>query len=84
MTGLPRRPFGATGIAVSAIDPCGLPWEEASIRFGAWQPAVAACVVGTANLVHLRRNLDAVSRGPLPEDLGRRIRDAFSARGSGW
>ena len=67
-----------------AIGPCGLPWEEVAIRFAAWQPEVAACVVGTASPAHLRRNVDAVCRGPLPDEIGRRIQEAFSARGAGW
>ncbi len=67
-----------------ALDAGGLPWDEVALRFAAWRPGVAACVVGTADLGHLRRGVEAVARGPLPEPLAGRIASAFAARGASW
>ena len=59
-----------------------------SLRFTLSQPGVASAIVGTTNVSHIQGNIDAVSKGALPEDLVTRIREAFrraeSAAGETW
>jgi len=66
------------------LDPGELPWEELAIRFTAHFPGVAAALIGTRRLEHLRRNVEHVARGPLPDDAFRAIRGRFEERGHGW
>lgn len=58
--------------------------EEATLRFTAHVPGVSSVLVATRRIEHLEANLDALSRGPLPEELQRSIRARFQERGTGW
>jgi aryl-alcohol dehydrogenase-like predicted oxidoreductase len=66
------------------LEPGGLEWQELALRFVAYLPGVATCIVGTGNVEHLRRNVEIVARGPLPDDAVAAIREAFRARDDGW
>ena len=59
-------------------------WAEAALRFAAFTPGVASCIVGTANLDHLRENIAAVEKGPLPDGLVQSLRAAFLAHDDEW
>lgn len=61
-----------------------LPAEEVALRFAAHVPGVHAVLVGSGSVEHLKENLAAISRGPLPPDLERAIRARFLERGRGW
>ncbi|ATB42627.1 aldo/keto reductase [Cystobacter fuscus] len=66
------------------LDPSGLDWNEFALRFTAFTPGVASCIVGTTRLEHLQHNLRALEQGPLPEPLVQRLRDAFHRQGAAW
>lgn len=66
------------------LDPRGLDWQELALRFTAYTPGVHSCIVGTADPAHLRRNVELIARGPLPEDQVAAIRAAFRAHDPGW
>jgi aryl-alcohol dehydrogenase-like predicted oxidoreductase len=66
------------------LDPAGHDWDELALRFVAFTPGVATCVVGTARLDHLRRNASLLDRGPLPTALVEHIRAAFGHHGADW
>lgn len=66
------------------IDPGGLAWDELALRWVAFMPGVSSCIVGTRRLENLRRNVEIVSRGPLPSETVAAIRDAFLAHGQSW
>jgi aryl-alcohol dehydrogenase-like predicted oxidoreductase len=66
------------------LSPGELPWDEFALRFSAFSPGVSACIVGTSRIEHLRRAVDAVARGPLPEVLLDEVRSAFARHGSHW
>ena len=70
--------------AVPEADPLG--WlinghvesvPAAAYRFVADHPAVSTVLTGTANLDHLRRNVDAISGEPLPAAHMQRLRETF-------
>jgi aryl-alcohol dehydrogenase-like predicted oxidoreductase len=66
------------------LDPRGLDWSELALRFTAHVPGVSTCIVGTGRLENLRRNLDALERGPLPDSHAHVIREAFRRNDMGW
>lgn len=55
----------------------GMSPMEFTLRFTMSHPGVSTVIVGTADLDHFAANLEAMSRGPLPEDIyveaGRRL-----------
>ena len=59
-------------------------WDDTALRFAAFHTGAASAIVGTAKPANLRRNLDAIARGPLPPALARTIRDAFQHHAPGW
>jgi len=59
-------------------------WADVALRFAAFHTGAASAIVGTAKPVNLRRNLDAIARGPLPAELVVMIRAAFDRHGDAW
>lgn len=66
------------------IDPQGLDWNELALRFAAFQPGVSSVLVGTAKPANLRRNIEALARGPLPQSQQEALREAFRRSDRGW
>ena len=66
------------------LDTGGLDWSELALRFAAFVPGVASCIVGTTRTENLQRNLRALDQGPLPGELVERIRGAFRQHDHGW
>ena len=64
----------------------GLPdpddWANVALRFAAFHTGAASAIVGTAKPGNLRRNLDAIARGPLQPALAGALRDAFVRQGA--
>lgn len=51
--------------------------SEAAYRFCAYEPAMDAVLSGTSSAAHLRANLEAVARGPLPAAAVERLAQLF-------
>ncbi|MCI0142223.1 aldo/keto reductase [Arthrobacter bambusae] len=66
------------------LDPGELDWAELALRFTVYAPGVHTAIAGTAKLDHLRRNVSAASRGPLPAATLERIDRAWRGVGSDW
>ena len=66
------------------LDLGDLPPDEVALRFSAHLPGVHSVLVATTKVAHLKRNVEAVARGPLPEDLVAGIRRRFRERGADW
>jgi aryl-alcohol dehydrogenase-like predicted oxidoreductase len=66
------------------LHPGGLDWPELALRFTAFAPGVATCIVGTTRLDNLRANARALEQGPLPDALAHAVRDAFRRHDNGW
>jgi aryl-alcohol dehydrogenase-like predicted oxidoreductase len=58
--------------------------SEFALRFTAYAPGVHTAIVGTAKLAHLRRNITAAGRGPLPAEALESIDRAWHDVGSDW
>ncbi len=54
-------------------------WPEIALRFTLSQEGVHSAIIGTQSIDNARANLAIANKGPLPEDLVRKIRDAFTA-----
>jgi aryl-alcohol dehydrogenase-like predicted oxidoreductase len=48
-----------------------------ALRFTLSIPGVHTAIVGTTNPDHVRANLQAAAKGPLPPEVVKSIRDAF-------
>lgn len=66
------------------IDPRGLPWNELALRFAAFTPGVHCCIMGTNKLDHIRDNVAALEKGPLPDDMQAAIRGRFKEHDRYW
>jgi aryl-alcohol dehydrogenase-like predicted oxidoreductase len=67
------------------FDPAPLAWDELALRFTAFLPGVSTSIVGTTRPEKLRRNLEVLAAGPLPEGVVGRLREAYGrAGGAGW
>ncbi len=52
--------------------------SEAAYRFSAFEPGMDCVLSGTSSAEHLKANLEAVRRGPLPEETAARLRRIFA------
>lgn len=63
-------------------------WSEIALRFTLSQPGVHTAIIGTTNPKHLQANLEAASKGPLPQEVIDQLRQAFlqaqRADGTTW
>lgn len=72
--------------ALPAEDPFGWLLDEstdsltsAAYKFAAAHPAISSVLTGTANIDHLKQNVDAMLGAPLPEEHMQRLRNLFGA-----
>jgi len=66
------------------IDAGGLPWDELFLRFSAFAPGVSTALVGSTRLENVRKNVEAISRGPLPAPVFDGLRERFGRVGRDW
>lgn len=62
-------------------------WPEMAMRFTLNQPGVSCAIIGTTQIENAKKNIESVSRGPLPADVEKSIADAFkreAAKGGDW
>ncbi len=66
----------------------GAAWSEIALRFTLSQPGVTTAIVGTTKTSNVERNLEALSKGALPENVVTELRAAFrraeAAAGEPW
>ncbi len=86
----------ARRLATMAITPAdlgfpgevGVAWSEIALRFTLSQPGVTTAIVGTTKTSNVERNLEALSKGALPENVVTELRAAFrraeAAAGEPW
>jgi len=55
----------------------GAAWSEIALRFTLSQPGVTTAIVGTTNTANVERNVDALSKGKLAENVVAALRQAF-------
>ncbi len=62
----------------------GMDWYEAALRFTAFTEGIVSCIVGTTDIKHLKRNIEIINKGKLPEDTYITLRNAFIQNDDGW
>ena len=74
--------FAQMGLSLEALGIDGEPsrrWPGIALRFVLSLPGVDTAIIGTTRVDHVSANLEAASRGPLPEPIGQEIRRAARA-----
>ncbi len=66
------------------IDPGEHTSDELALRFAVYCPGVSSAIVGTGSVANLERNVAIAERGPLPDDVVARVRQAFQRNDRGW
>ena len=61
-----------------------LDWLETAIRFSAFTESVSSIIIGTSSLDHLRRNLELIEKGKLPDEIYSMLRKSFSENDDNW
>lgn len=85
----PERPSGQYAeeywLRMKAMDfTPPLAWEDFTLRFSVFTPGVSSAIVGSRNLENIRRNIEILQQGPLPEDLYQQARAVFQAHDQDW
>jgi len=58
--------------------------NELFLRFSAFANGVDCIITGTSNIKNLKKNLQLVEKGPLPEEVYTYIREAFKKNDDNW
>jgi len=66
------------------LDPGPDGWLDLALRFSAFATGVSASLVGTTQAAHLVRCAEIVEKGPIADDLRRRIETSFAVKNRGW
>lgn len=62
----------------------GAAWADTALRFTAFTPGVASCIVGGKDIDHVRANEASIARGPLAPGVVSKIRAAFAQHDDNW
>ena len=62
----------------------GEEWLDTALRFTLFAPGVSTSIVGTTNLVHIKKNIEIAGKGPLPDGVIQKIKNAFSRNDNNW
>lgn len=74
-----RERFEAMGLRAEELGFAEEDWPEIALRFTLSHSGVNVAIIGTTNPENAQRNIAAARKGALPEEVVRRIREAFSA-----
>jgi aryl-alcohol dehydrogenase-like predicted oxidoreductase len=58
-------------------------WVELALRFTAYQPGVGVALIGGQNLGHIKDNIEIMKKGPLPQEIVDKIRQAWKEKDDG-
>ncbi|WP_153393672.1 aldo/keto reductase [Ornithinicoccus halotolerans] len=70
-----QQTFAAVAELTRVAEEAGLSLVELSLRWLLGRPATGSVLIGSSRTAQLRQNLDALARGPLPEDVQRACDD---------
>jgi aryl-alcohol dehydrogenase-like predicted oxidoreductase len=59
-------------------------WPAVALRFAAFAPGVAVCLVGSTQAAHLATNARVLEEGPLPQPQRKLLEEAFALHGESW
>ena len=58
-------------------------WAELALRFTAFAKGVHCAIIGSADPEHIKENIAAVEKGPLPENINKAIKNAWQENDDG-
>ena len=61
-----------------------LDWAAVALRFAAFAPGVAVCLVGSTHTAHLSSDLSVLEEGPLPPLQRKLLEEAYGRHGASW
>ena len=79
--GIPERWRGFSGAKLEDLQEADESRTAFMLRFTLTHPSIDTIIVGTQNPAHLRENVGAVNRGPLPADVYEEAKRRLSAAG---
>jgi aryl-alcohol dehydrogenase-like predicted oxidoreductase len=59
-------------------------WLETLVRFSAFTEGVSSIIIGTASLDHLKKNVQLLEKGKLPQEIYEMIRKSFQTNDENW
>ncbi|HYE18992.1 MAG TPA: aldo/keto reductase [Tepidisphaeraceae bacterium] len=77
-----RERLEKMGITSASVGFAG-DWPELALRFTLSQAGVHTAIIGTTNPDNARANIELAKKGPLPAEVGEKIRQAFARAGGG-
>ena len=69
---------------LAELKPDEMSWAELAVRFSVFTYGVDCALIGSTNLEHIKTNLEAVKKGPLPNELREAIRQRFENQAYDW
>jgi aryl-alcohol dehydrogenase-like predicted oxidoreductase len=69
---------------IMGFKPEDFDWNEIALRFSAYTPGVSTCITGSANIHHIKANLEAIAKGPLPDEILALLKTAFITKDDNW
>jgi aryl-alcohol dehydrogenase-like predicted oxidoreductase len=67
-----------------ALEQWGMPLDELALRFALSFPEAGTAIVGTGNIANLEHNTELAEKGPLPDEVVARLRNAWRPYRSKW
>lgn len=67
-----------------ALDGWGMPLDELALRFALSYPGAGTAIVGTGSIANLELNIVLAEKGPLPDDVLHRLRQAWRPYRGKW
>ncbi len=58
--------------------------SEIALRFAVFTDVVDCAIVGTSKIEHLKKDLELINKGPLPDEIYRQLRTAFKNNDDNW
>lgn len=62
----------------------GMDELEVALRFSAFIYGVDSCIVGTKNIEHIKKNVELIDKGKLPEEMVMQIQNTFRQYDNNW
>ena len=62
----------------------GKDWPEIALRFSAYTPGVDCCITGSSKIENIKKNIEYLEKGPLPDDTYSMICNSFAEKDINW
>ena len=66
------------------FDPHGMEMVELALRFSAFAPGVTTAIIGSSKIDHVKKHIDSIEKGTLPEEIMEYIQSVFIKNDDNW